>query len=498
MRNWLLALILTAPPILTAVGAADEGIEILRDPWGVPHVFADTEEAGFFGWGYACAEDRRLQMDLARRKGAGRLAEVFGPDWVRSDREARIAGYTAYAGEAFAKLPAEMQVWLRAYAAGVNAWTAANREAVSRRFEPLGADPESWTPADCLLAARAVLSLGTWYPHDLGLGTGGNGHTGRSWRLQQLLTGTHSYGVEDFESLVHRDAVNPLLAALLPVAIKVADEDQVEDAAVRRLVDAVRGWDLRAETLTKFPAVTALRNVLTPYRGSGLNETYGAGMGGVTNLARRLATDFAREGATPRGQRERAYLMRWLQASAQGTPGRGRGAAAADDWTARMRQGVPDAVGQTITIPYQGMTPLQWPKIDPSLDFVSPPLTCLDTGTIWSQPGNFYTQIVDLADVDNSRAMIAPGNCEDRTNPQRTAGIELWVQGSTRPAPLSRARVEQLGGAKASVDARAYEGPVASPSLTVDKPEPTWQFIPAIPPKATENKAPARSRPAAA
>ena len=65
--------------------------------------------------------------------------------------------------------------------------------------------------------------------------------------------------------------------------------------------DAVRGWDLRAETLAKFPAVAALRNVLTPYRGSGLNDSYGAGMGGVTNLARRLAADFAREGATPRG-----------------------------------------------------------------------------------------------------------------------------------------------------------------------------------------------------
>ena len=79
----------------------------------MPHVFADSEEAGFFGWGYACAEDRRLQMELVRRKGAGRLAEVFGPEWVQSDREARIAGYTAYAGEAFAKLPAEMQAWLR-------------------------------------------------------------------------------------------------------------------------------------------------------------------------------------------------------------------------------------------------------------------------------------------------------------------------------------------------------------------------------------------------
>ena len=161
-------------------------------------------------------------------------------------------------------------------------------------------------------------------------------------------------------------------------------------------------------------------------------------MGGVTNLARRLSADFARDGATPRGERERAYLKKWLQASAQGIPGRGRGAGATDDWTARMRQGAPEAADRTITIPYQGMTPLQLPKIDPSLDIVSPPLMCLDKGTIWSQPGNVYTHIVDLSEIDNSRAMIAPGNTEDATSPLRTAGVELWVQGRTRPAPLSR------------------------------------------------------------
>jgi penicillin amidase len=811
-------------PCVSTAGQTEEQVDVLRDPWGVPHVFAPTEEAGFFGLGYATAEDRRLQMELVRRKGAGRLAEVFGPEWVQSDRESRIAGYPAWSREALAKLPAEMHSWLAAYAAGVNAWTSAHGEAVACRFQPLGVEPEPWTPADCLLAARAALSLGspfsdhsvsqyhrfqelvaqggeaaaeqhlhmaveeaaaivsetdmaqdaaayqrlknrprmggfrlqgtptdgpkmshawavggarsqtgkpllesdpqlplstppffyefhlsagpidarglgipgcpglfigfnrhiawgasalgtgshavflekltadgqsylfagqaepftrrlerirvkdgadvvqevlgtrhgvvfnslsqttrpgeahvlydpqtiecgttvramlafltagnwtefraamehyydpglhivyaddqnnigyqtlvhrpltvrtprmaqegwtgqqeitgripldelphmlnpaqgfishannmpvgTWYPFDLGLGTGGNGHTGRSWRLQQLLTGTHLYGVEDFEASVHRDAVNPLLTALLPIAIKVADEDQVEDATVQRLIHAVRGWDLRAETRTDYPAVAALSNVLTPYRGSGLNDLYGAGMGGVTNLARRLSADFARDGATPRGDRERAYLKRWLQASAQGTPGRGRATGATDDWTARMRQGAPEATGRTITIPYQSMIPLQLPKIDPALDIVSPPLTCLDAGTIWSQPGNVYTHIVDLAEIDNSRAMIAPGNCEDAASPLRTAGIELWVQGRTRPAPLSRDKVEQLRCSTTRLEVQAYDGPPAPPMWTVDQPGPGAQLVAAIPAVvAAPDTVPARPRPAAA
>jgi acyl-homoserine lactone acylase PvdQ len=40
----------------------------------------------------------------------------------------------------------------------------------------------------------------------------------------------------------------------------------------------------------------------------------------------------------------------------------------------------------------------------------------------------------DLADVDNSRAMIAPGNAEDSAGPHRTNQMDLWVRGTTRPA----------------------------------------------------------------
>ena len=148
--------------VTSSLARAETGdVEVLRDTWGIPHVFAAAEVDGFFGLGYAAAEDRLLQMELIRRKAAGRLAEVFGPEWVDSDREARIAGHAAYAPRAFAKLPERWQEALRAYAAGVNAWREANPEVVARRFQPLGITPEPWTPADCLLAARGILSLGS-------------------------------------------------------------------------------------------------------------------------------------------------------------------------------------------------------------------------------------------------------------------------------------------------------------------------------------------------
>jgi len=281
--------------------------------------------------------------------------------------------------------------------------------------------------------------VGSWYLYDLGLATGGTGHTGRSLRLQESLKGDRKFSVEDFERVIHRDDVNQLVATLLPIARKVVEEYQVNDAAVLGLLEGVKGWDLHGGTVDRFPAARVLGNTLTPYRGSGLNGLHGAGSGGVANLAREIGQQFTRDGRTPTNTLVRASLVNWLRACATGGGG-GRGTGA-DKWTAQMSQDQPVArdAARTIVIPYQRTPPHNLPVVDASLHFTSPPLTCLDTGTIWSQPGNLYSQIVDLADVDNSRSMIAPGNAEDglfRTNqvdlhPQNvsTAGTEDWKEG---------------------------------------------------------------------
>ena len=49
--------------------------EIIRDDYGVPHVYSDTKEGLAFGMGYAIAEDRLWQLDLLRRQTTGRLSE---------------------------------------------------------------------------------------------------------------------------------------------------------------------------------------------------------------------------------------------------------------------------------------------------------------------------------------------------------------------------------------------------------------------------------------
>ena len=53
-------------------------IEIIRDTWGIPHVFAQTDAGALYGLGYATAEDRGVQMVYSSRVIQGRLAEVIG------------------------------------------------------------------------------------------------------------------------------------------------------------------------------------------------------------------------------------------------------------------------------------------------------------------------------------------------------------------------------------------------------------------------------------
>src|SRR5438094_302476 len=95
-------------------------VRIARDPRGVPHVSAGTDPDLFFGFGYAVAQDRLFQLEYVRRKAAGRLAEVLGPEAVESDRLFRTLDLAGLAGREWAGLPAETRELVAAYAAGVD------------------------------------------------------------------------------------------------------------------------------------------------------------------------------------------------------------------------------------------------------------------------------------------------------------------------------------------------------------------------------------------
>jgi len=133
-------------------------IELVRDEWGVPNVFSDTDAGAMYGLGYAAAEDRAFQMYYALRVVQGRLAEVLGD--VRrlkgggtaadNDVKWRTVGFYQAAQKLVKNLDPEMVKLLAAYSEGVNDYISRNGDKLLYLFEEFGLHPEPWTAADVI------------------------------------------------------------------------------------------------------------------------------------------------------------------------------------------------------------------------------------------------------------------------------------------------------------------------------------------------------------
>lgn len=135
------------------------GVEIRRDDWGIPHVYAPSDADVFFGWGYATAQDRLFQLDYFRRKALGRLAEVLGPSGLESDVLYRTIGLGHIAREEWESLPTETRTLLEHYTSGINAFIESCRDRLPIEFDLLDYRPEAWSPVDSL----AIAGEFRWY-----------------------------------------------------------------------------------------------------------------------------------------------------------------------------------------------------------------------------------------------------------------------------------------------------------------------------------------------
>lgn len=131
--------------------------EVLRDRYGVPHIFAADDHDMLFLQGYVTAQDRLWQMDVYRRAAEGRLAEIFGEPALDSDKEMRTIGLARAAKADLAVASAHAHDDLQAYADGVNKFLEQHGDALPVEFLVLGYKPERWSPADSLAIAKLQL-----------------------------------------------------------------------------------------------------------------------------------------------------------------------------------------------------------------------------------------------------------------------------------------------------------------------------------------------------
>ncbi len=105
-------------------------VRVVRDTWGVPHIFADSEPDAYFALGYCMAQDRLFQMEVMRRLARGELAELLGPPVVKIDRIMRAFRLRAKADEFVATTwkdaRPDMKAALGTFVLGVNAYIESN------------------------------------------------------------------------------------------------------------------------------------------------------------------------------------------------------------------------------------------------------------------------------------------------------------------------------------------------------------------------------------
>lgn len=141
------------------LASVTSAVEIVRDPIGIPHIFADNDHDLFLGLGVAMAQDRLWQLDYLRRKANGRLAEILGAEALPLDILARTIGLNRIAAAEVARLPAETLQLLEAFAQGINLVMAASRDQLPIEFALLDYQPEPWRPVDSV----AVWDEFRWY-----------------------------------------------------------------------------------------------------------------------------------------------------------------------------------------------------------------------------------------------------------------------------------------------------------------------------------------------
>jgi len=360
-------------------------IEIVRDSWGVAHIYADNDSELFFGAGYATAGDRTFQMELSRRKVAGTLSEIYGKDLLESDKLMRTLGLYKHAQEL----------------------------------------PDVQNPFSGLVASASHLSVRDWYPYSLTIGTGETGHNPRSIRLYEPLDDQNEFTFESF-SEIHRDNVSAIARDFLSLAGILSEKNLLSQNSTR-LLKALSDWDYRlleniraadvADTVVREMHRSLRPNTVTALVAS----KYGGRHSGNIFLLRSALEEFERTQKLPEEEELAVWVNQLLEASA-----------------GSLREAVSQV--RKVVMVYQ--TNLEGlPSIYPDANRKVPDLVTTSGNTIWSQLGNSYTQIVDLSNIDKCRAFLTPGASEDPRSPHFFDQVELWVTGETRPASLSREEV---------------------------------------------------------
>ncbi len=221
-----------------AVPGLEEPVEVIRDEWGVPHIYARNDDDLFFAQGYVMAQDRLWQMEMWRRWREGRLAEIFGPEALDYDRRTRLMRFRGPFDETeWTSYHPDAHRLFTAHAAGVNAWVEQNRDNLPVEFQLTGVEPLPWTAETAVLrwASLGVPSVRGHAIHEM-----------------QLALDVARYGVEEAN---RRFAPDPWDDLVVPAGLDVS-------IITEDILDAMRAGDGDPFVTGRLPAL----EIVEPFR----------------------------------------------------------------------------------------------------------------------------------------------------------------------------------------------------------------------------------------
>ena len=148
-----------APATSVQMPGLSQPVEILRDRWGINHIYAQNEADLFFAQGYAAAKDRIFQFEVWRRQATGTVAEILGRRELLRDRGARLHMFRGDMDDELNRYHPRGKAIIEAYVRGVNAYvgeTERNPALLPMEFRMLGIKAGRWTPAVVISRHQAL------------------------------------------------------------------------------------------------------------------------------------------------------------------------------------------------------------------------------------------------------------------------------------------------------------------------------------------------------
>lgn len=138
-----------APRESLSIPGLRQPVEVIRDRWGLNHIYAQNEDDLFMAQGYLAAKDRQFQFEIWRRRATGTVAEILGPRELNRDIGTRLHKFRGNLDAELNHYHPRGKAIIEAYVRGVNASVDEAMKSPSTlplEFRMLGITPGKWTP----------------------------------------------------------------------------------------------------------------------------------------------------------------------------------------------------------------------------------------------------------------------------------------------------------------------------------------------------------------